>query len=69
MDGAIFSGSEVVHAIFPSSNWEVERKTSCVNKSHASFLFPFYTLEDVFLVGVSLSFQLHELCILKTFLH
>jgi len=57
MDGAVFSGCEIDHAIL--SLREVDTETTSVYKGHATFVVTFNTAEYILLVRISLSLQLH----------
>lgn len=67
MDGAVFSCSEVVHTVLILR--EINTQTSSVYESHASLFVTLNSAEDIFLIWVGLSLELHELSELESLLH
>ena len=68
MNRAVLGGDEIIIA------WvivrEVNRETASVEELHASgLLLANSTCIYIFLVGVCLTFELFQVCVLETFLH
>lgn len=65
MNGAVLRRCEVVNVLLAVLG-EVNRKTTSVDEGHAArFLLNFSSSVDILLVGVCLSFQLHEFSVLE----
>ena len=67
MNSAVLSSSEVNHSVL--SRWEVDTETTSVDKGHVALFVALNTTEYILLVGVSLAFQLHQLCEFESLLH